>query len=117
MGFSTDAVHAGQWYDPHSGAVMVPIYQTSTYKQESFGVHKGFEYARTQNPTRSALEGNVARLEKGACGFAFSSGMAATNALMTLFKSGDHFVVTDKTSGGTYRLMHKTLTKYGLRFT
>jgi len=117
MGFSTDAVHAGQWYDPHSGAVMVPIYQTSTYKQESFGVHKGFEYARTQNPTRSALEGNVARLEKGACGFAFSSGMAATNALMTLFKSGDHFVVTDNTYGGTFRLMDKILTKFGLRFT
>ena len=116
MGFSTDAIHAGQWYDPHSGAVMVPIYQTSTYQQEGLGSHKGFEYARTKNPTRCALEDNAAALEQGACAFAFGSGMAATNALMSLFKSGDHFIVTDNTYGGTFRLMDKILRKFGLEF-
>jgi len=116
MGFSTDAIHAGQWYDPHSGAVMVPIYQTSTYHQEDLGVHKGFEYARTKNPTRSALEDNIAKLENGAVGFGFASGMAAINALMTLFQSGDHFIVTDNTYGGTFRLMDKILRKFGMEF-
>ena len=81
------------------------------------GVHKGYEYARTQNPTRTALENNTAKLEGGACGFAFASGMASINALMTLFKAGDHFVVTDNTYGGTFRLMDKILTKFGLHFT
>lgn len=117
MGFSTDAIHAGQWYDPHSGAVMVPIYQTSTYHQEDLGVHKGFEYARTKNPTRTALEDNIAKLEQGAVGFGFASGMAAINALMTLFQSGDHFIVTDNTYGGTFRLMDKILRKFGMEFT
>lgn len=117
MGFSTDAIHAGQWYDPHSGAVMVPIYQTSTYRQEDLGVHKGFEYARTKNPTRTALEDNLAKLENGAVGFGFASGMAAINALMSLFKAGDHFIVTDNTYGGTFRLMDKILRKFGLTFT
>lgn len=116
MGFSTDAIHAGQWYDPHSGAVMVPIYQTSTYRQEDLGVHKGFEYARTKNPTRSALEGNIAKLENGSVGFGFASGMAAINALMTLFKQGDHFIVTDNTYGGTFRLMDKILRNFGMEF-
>ena len=116
MTFATDAIHGGQWYDPHSGAVMVPIYQTSTYRQDGLGDHKGFEYARTKNPTRSALEANLAVLEKGACGFAFASGMAATNALMSMFKGGDHFVVTGNTYGGTFRLMEKILTKFGMTF-
>lgn len=116
MTFATDAIHGGQWYDPHSGAVMVPIYQTSTYRQDGFGDHKGFEYARTKNPTRTALEDNLAVLEKGACGFGFASGMAATNALMSLFKGGDHFIVTGNTYGGTFRLMEKILTKFGMTF-
>ncbi|CAM2009321.1 trans-sulfuration enzyme family protein [Acanthopleuribacter pedis] len=117
MGFSTDCVHAGQWIDPHSGAVMVPIYQTSTYQQQGIGKHKGYEYARTQNPTRQALEDNVAALEKGACGFAFASGMAAINALMSLFEAGDHFIVTGNTYGGTFRLFDRILRKFGLTFT
>lgn len=116
MAFSTDLIHAGQWKDPLSGAVMVPIYQTSTYQQDELGKHKGFEYARTQNPTRLALEQNVARLEGGAVGYAFASGMAAINALMTHFKSGDHFIVTGNTYGGTYRLMDRILTKFGYEF-
>ena len=116
MGFSTDSIHAGQWTDPHSGAVMVPIYQTSTYKQEEVGVHKGFEYARTKNPTRTALEDNLAALEKGAVGFAFGSGMAAINALMSVFSQGDHFVVTSNTYGGTFRLFDRILTRFGMRF-
>jgi cystathionine beta-lyase/cystathionine gamma-synthase len=117
MGFSTDAIHAGQWKDPLSGAVMVPIYQTSTYQQDGFGKHKGYEYARTRNPTRQALEDNLAALEGGACGFAFASGMAAINALMTLFQPGDHVVVTANTYGGTFRLFDKLLArKNGLQF-
>ncbi len=116
MTFATDAIHGGQWYDPHSGAVMVPIYQTSTYRQDALGEHKGFEYARTKNPTRTALEDNLAVLEKGACGFAFASGMAATNALMSLFQAGDHFVFTGNTYGGTFRLMDKVFTKFGMTF-
>ncbi|MCB1044526.1 MAG: PLP-dependent transferase [Acidobacteria bacterium] len=116
MGFSTDAIHAGQWPDPLSGAVMVPIYQTSTYQQEGLGQHKGYEYARTKNPTRQALEDNMAALEKGAAGFAFSSGMAAINALMSLFQSGDHFIVTANTYGGTFRLFERILKRFGFEF-
>lgn len=116
MGFSTDCIHAGQWIDPKTGAVMVPVYQTSTYKQEGIGKHRGYEYARTKNPTRQALEDNVAALEKGACGFAFASGMAAINALMTLFESGDHFIVTANTYGGTFRLFDRILKKFGMQF-
>ncbi|CAM2068940.1 Aminotransferase class V-fold PLP-dependent enzyme [Sulfidibacter corallicola] len=95
---------------------MVPIYQTSTYQQQGIGKHKGYEYARTQNPTRQALEENVAKLEGGACGFAFASGMAAINALMSMFQSGDHFIVTSNTYGGTFRLMDRILQKFGLSF-
>ncbi len=116
MSFETEVIHAGQWYDPHSGAVMVPIYQTATYQQEGVGKHKGYEYGRTQNPTRLALEQNVAVLEEGACGFAFASGMAAINALMSLFSAGDHFVVTGNTYGGTFRLMDRILTRFGMGF-
>ena len=116
MKFSTKAIHAGQEPDPTTGAVSVPIYQTSTYAQEGIGRNKGFEYARTQNPTRLALERNLAALESGRFGFAFASGMAATNAVMTLLKSGDHVIVSDNTYGGTFRLFDKVLTKYGLEF-
>jgi cystathionine beta-lyase/cystathionine gamma-synthase len=116
MGFSTDAIHAGQQPDPATGAVTVPIYQTSTFVQEALGHHKGFEYARTSNPTRLALEKNIAVLEQGKAGFAFASGMAAITTTMMLLKAGDHVVVTDNVYGGTYRLFTQVLTKLGLEF-
>ena len=109
-------MHAGQEPDPSTGAIIVPIYQTSTYVQEALGQHKGYEYARTQNPTRAALEANIAAIEGGKAGFAFASGMAAEGAIMTLLKSGDHVVVTDNTYGGTYRLFEQVLRKYQLDF-
>ena len=115
--FSTICIHAGQEPDPSTGAIITPIYQTSTYVQDALGVHKGYEYARTQNPTRSALEANLAAIEHGKAAFAFASGMAATGAVMTLLQSGDHVVVTDNTYGGTYRLFEKVLRKYQLDFT
>jgi cystathionine gamma-lyase/cystathionine beta-lyase/cystathionine gamma-lyase/homocysteine desulfhydrase len=115
--FSTICIHAGQEPDPSTGAIVTPIYQTSTYVQEALGKHKGYEYARTQNPTRSALEANLAAIEGGKAAFAFASGMAATGAVMTLLQSGDHVVVTDNTYGGTYRLFERVLRKYGLDFT
>ncbi len=115
--FSTICIHAGQEPDPSTGAIITPIYQTSTYVQDALGVHKGYEYARTQNPTRAALEANVAAMEKGKAGFAFASGMAATSAVLTLLQSGDHVVVTDNTYGGTYRLFERVLRKYQLDFT
>ncbi len=117
MGFATDAIHAGQKPDPATGAIIVPLYQTSTYVQEEIGKHKGFEYARTQNPTRAALEANLAALEKGKHGIAFASGMAAINALLTLFQQGDHVVASNTVYGGTYRLFEKILRKFGLDFT
>lgn len=116
MGFATDAIHAGQAPDPATGAVIVPIYQTSTFVQEELGKHKGFEYARTANPTRTALEHNLAALERGAFGFAFASGMAAINALLTLFKSGDHIVAGHNLYGGTFRLFERVLKNFGLTF-
>jgi len=116
MKFSTKAIHAGQEPDPATGAVSVPIYQTSTYAQEALGKHKGYEYARTQNPTRSALEKNLAALEGGRACFAFASGMAATNAVITLLRAGDHVIVSDNTYGGTFRLFDKVMTKFGLNF-
>ena len=115
--FSTICIHAGQTPDPSTGAIITPIYQTSTYVQEALGVHKGYEYARTQNPTRSALEGNLAAIEGGKAAFGFASGMAATSAVMTLLKSGDHAVVTDNTYGGTYRLFEQVLRRCQLDFT
>ena len=117
MKFSTIAIHAGQEPDPSTGAVTVPIYQTSTYAQEGLGKHKGFEYARTQNPTRMALEKNLAALEGGKAGYAFASGMAAINATMTLLAAGDHVIVSDNTYGGTFRLFDKVLKNFGLEFT
>jgi cystathionine gamma-lyase/cystathionine beta-lyase/cystathionine gamma-lyase/homocysteine desulfhydrase len=116
-GFDTICIHAGQTPDPATGAIVTPIYQTSTYVQEELGVHKGYEYARTQNPTRSALEGNLAAIENGRAAFAFASGMAATSATMRLLQSGDHVVVTDNTYGGTYRLFERVLRRYQLDFT
>jgi cystathionine gamma-lyase/cystathionine beta-lyase/cystathionine gamma-lyase/homocysteine desulfhydrase len=115
--FSTICIHAGQEPDPSTGAIITPIYQTSTYVQEALGQHKGYEYARTQNPTRSAFEANIAAMEGGAAAFGFASGMAATGAVMTLLQSGDHVVVTDNTYGGTYRLFERVLRKYQLDFT
>ena len=117
MGFATDAIHAGQEPDPATGAVAVPIYQTSTYVQQELGKHKGYEYSRTGNPTRAALERNMAVLEGGAKALAFASGMAATNAVMTLLKSGDHVVVGEGAYGGTPRLFDAVLANFGLEFT
>jgi cystathionine beta-lyase/cystathionine gamma-synthase len=117
MGFATTAIHAGNEPDPTTGAVSVPIYQTSTYAQDALGKPRGgFEYARTQNPTRAALEKNVAALEGAKYGFAFASGMAAIDAVMRLVKAGDHVVVSDNTYGGTYRLFSRILSNYGIEF-
>src|SRR6516164_1529642 len=102
--FSTVCLHAGQEPDPSTGAIITPIYQTSTYVQDELGKHKGYEYARTQNPTRMALERNLAAIECGKAGYCFASGMAAINATMTLLTAGDHVVVSDNTYGGTFRL-------------
>ncbi len=117
MGFSTDAIHAGQEPDPTTGAVSTPIYQTSTYVQEAIGKHKGFEYARTQNPTRFAWEHCVAALEKGRHGFAFSSGLAAISTVLHLLKSGDHVIASDDMYGGTYRIFERVFRDLGLDFT
>ena len=116
MGFATDAIHAGQKPDPSTGAIITPIYQTSTYVQESLGKHQGYEYARTDNPTRSALEANLAALEKGVGARAFASGMAAISAVLTFVKQGDRVVVTEDLYGGTYRLFERVLTQFGIRF-
>jgi cystathionine gamma-lyase/cystathionine beta-lyase/cystathionine gamma-lyase/homocysteine desulfhydrase len=117
MGFQTTAIHAGQEPDPTTGAVSVPIYQTSTYAQDGLGKHKGFEYARTQNPTRLALEQNIAALEGARFGYAFASGMAAIDATLRLVKGGEHVIVSDNTYGGTYRLFSRVLSNYGVEFT
>jgi cystathionine beta-lyase/cystathionine gamma-synthase len=114
--FDTICIHAGQTPDPGTGAIITPIFQTSTYVQEALGRHKGYEYARTQNPTRAALEANLAAIEGGTAGFAFASGMAAISAIASMLKTGDHVVVTDNTYGGTYRLFEQILTRYGLEF-
>jgi cystathionine beta-lyase/cystathionine gamma-synthase len=116
MGFSTDAIHAGQKPDGVTGAVVTPIYQTSTYAQEELGKHKGYEYGRTHNLTRASLEANIAALEKGKYGVAFSSGLAATNALTSLLKAGDHVIVTSNVYGGTYRLFELIMKDFGLEF-
>lgn len=113
----TKLIHGGIAGDPHTGAVSVPIYQVSTYKQESVGNHSGFEYSRTGNPTRHALEELIKDLEGGHAGFAFGSGMAAITAVMMLFKSGDHVILTDDVYGGTYRVMSKVLNRFGIEST
>jgi cystathionine beta-lyase/cystathionine gamma-synthase len=117
MKFSTKAIHVGQEADPTTGATIVPIYQTSTYTQERVGEHKGYDYSRTVNPTRVALEKQLASLEGAEFGSAFASGMAATAAVLNLLSAGDHAIVTDDLYGGTYRLFTRVLTRYGLEFT
>lgn len=114
--FSTICIHAGQEPDASTGAIITPIFQTSTYVQEELGKHKGFEYARTQNPTRATLERNIAAIESGKAAYAYASGMAAIGAITSMLKSGDHVVVTDNTYGGTFRLFDKVLTKFDVRF-
>ena len=115
-GFGTQAIHAGQRPEPLAGAIMTPVYLTSTYVQDGFGQHKGYEYARGKNPTREALERNVATLEGGRHGFAFSSGMGCVDSLMKLFKSGDHIVCGENVYGGTFRLFDRILQHMGLSF-
>src|SRR5262244_2058345 len=117
MKFSTRAIHAGQEPDPTTGAVSVPIYQTSTYAQEALGKNRGFEYARTHNATRAALEANLASLEGGRHGLCFASGLAATNTLMQTLSAGDHVVCGNNTYGGTFRLFDKVWRRHGLEFT
>ena len=116
MGFATTAIHAGNEPDEATGAITVPIYQTSTYAQEGLGRNKGFEYARTSNPTRLAVERNIAALEGGKYGYAFASGMAAIDATLRLIKSGEHVIVSDNTYGGTFRLFDRILSNYGIEF-
>jgi len=116
-GLGTRAIHAGQRPEPLAGAIMTPVYLTSTYVQEGLGKHKGFEYSRSRNPTRDALERNVAALEDGRHGFAFASGTACVDSLMKLFQSGDHVICGQNVYGGTFRLFDKLLRKMGLEFT
>ena len=116
VGFGTRAIHAGQRPDLLSGAIMTPIYTTSTYVQEGLGDNKGYEYARGKNPTREALERNVAALEGGVHGFAFSSGMGCLDSIMKMFKSGDHIISGENVYGGTFRLFDKILQNFGLEF-
>ena len=116
MGFATDAIHGGQTPEPVTGAIMPPIFQTSTYVQQGIGDHKGFEYARTHNPTRQVLEANVAILERGTHGIAYASGMATTQSVVQLVSAGDHILLGDNLYGGTYRLLDKVYKPLGLRF-
>lgn len=117
MKFSTKTIHAGQEPDKSTGSVVVPIYQTSTYQQEGINVHKGFEYSRTGNPTRQALEASLAALENGRFSLAFSSGSAATHAVLSTLSPGDHIVAAEDMYGGTYRLFEDVFRPYGLDFT
>jgi cystathionine beta-lyase/cystathionine gamma-synthase len=114
--FETLAIHAGQPPDPATGAVMTPIYQTSTFVQSEVGVNKGYDYSRSDNPTRTALQACLAALEGAAYGLAFASGMAATDTLLRLISPGQHVLVGDDVYGGTYRLLDKVLQSYGVRF-
>jgi cystathionine gamma-lyase len=116
MKFGTKAIHAGVEPDPSTGAIMTPIYQTSTYVQESPGKHKGYEYSRTQNPTRHALQNNLAALENGKHGLVFASGLGATDAVLKLLKPGDEIVATNDLYGGTYRIFTKIYQDFGLKF-
>ena len=114
--FATRCIHAGQSPDPTTGAIMTPIYQTSTYVQDGPGVHKGFEYSRTQNPTRFALQDNLAALEGGKHGLCFASGCAATTAVALCLEAGDHIIASDDLYGGTFRLFDKVFKRFGLTF-
>jgi cystathionine gamma-lyase len=116
MKFNTKVIHAGVHPDPSTGAIMTPVFQTSTYVQDAPGVHKGFEYARTQNPTRSVLESNLAALENGTHGICFASGLAALDAVLKLLKPGDEVIASNDLYGGSYRLMNRIYAKYGLKF-
>ncbi|WP_149241427.1 cystathionine gamma-synthase [Dyadobacter sp. 32] len=116
MKFATKAIHAGIEPDPSTGAIMTPIYQTSTFVQESPGKHKGYEYARTHNPTRTALQNALAALENGAYGLCYASGLAATDAVLKLFRPGDEIIATSDLYGGTYRIMKRIYEAYGLIF-
>src|SRR5919107_2426234 len=116
MKIGTKFIHAGTEPDPSTGAIMTPIYQTSTYVQEAPGVNKGYEYARSQNPTRKALEEALAVIENGKYGLAFSSGVAATDAVIKLLKPGDEVIAANDMYGGTYRLFTKVFEKFGLKF-
>ncbi len=117
MKFNTKTIHGGQEHDPATGAVMPPIYQTSTFAQSSPGMHKGYEYSRAANPTRTALENSFASIENGSNGFAFASGLAAIDAVLRLLSPGDEVVAGDDLYGGTYRMFTKLFQKYGLHFT
>jgi cystathionine gamma-lyase len=117
QGFSTRAIHVGQEPDATTGSVTVPIYQTSTYAQTDIGKHKGFEYSRTDNPTRSALQEVLSSLDGGLAALAFASGMAAETAVLMLLQAGDHVVLTDDVYGGTFRLVDKILSRFGLEYT
>jgi len=114
MKFATKAIHAGQEPDPSTGAVMTPIFQTATYAQAGLGEHKGFEYSRTSNPTRSALEACIAALEDGKYGLAFASGMAAETAILSLLSAGDHIVSCDDLYGGSYRIFERVMRRYNV---
>jgi cystathionine beta-lyase/cystathionine gamma-synthase len=114
--FETRAIHSGQGSDPATGATIVPVYQTVTFTQEEVGVHRGYEYSRTSNPTRVALEECLASLEGGRFGFAYASGMAAIHGAMQLLSAGDHVVVADDLYGGSYRLFSNVMPRYGVRF-
>jgi cystathionine beta-lyase/cystathionine gamma-synthase len=116
MGFSTECIHAGQEPEPVTGAVTYPIFQTSTYVQPRLGEHKGYEYARTKNPTRSVLEANLAALERGKHGHCFASGMSAIDVVFRMLAKGDHVVAGENMYGGSYRLFSKVLEKFGLEF-
>src|SRR5271168_3257952 len=115
MKFATKAIHAGQEPDPSTGAIMVPIYQTSTYVQESPGKHKGYAYARGKNPTRVALEKNIAALENAKHGLCFSSGMGASDAVIKLLRPGDEVIATHDIYGGSYRMFVKVFEPYGIK--
>ena len=116
MKFSTRVIHAGQVPDPSTGAIMTPVYLTSTYVQKSPGTHQGFEYSRTGNPTRSALEQNLASLEMAKHGLCFASGLAATDAVLKLFQSGDHVVSSDDLYGGSHRIFTQVFQQFGMQF-
>jgi cystathionine beta-lyase/cystathionine gamma-synthase len=116
MGFATDAIHVGQEPDPATGAIVAPIYQTSTYVQDAMGQHKGFDYARTTHPNRQALERTMARLEGGTAAYVFTSGMAAIDAVFRLLRPGDHAIISDAVYGGVFRLTTQFLVQFGLEF-
>ena len=116
MKFSTKAIHAGQKPDEATGSVIVPIYQTSTFRMDEINVHKGFEYSRSGNPTRQALEECLASIENGRFGLAFSSGLAAEHAVLSTLKPGDHVIAAEDMYGGTYRLFEDVFKPYGIQF-